>query len=128
MLIPELLLYIASKKIPILKKQKSLFYFSEINTRAIAYMTIDINRRLLVWYGFINILNTITQLNEQLPICLMNEHMLIVVYTSILHLSTWNYSTDITTLQALDHEIKNLLSNRFVQFYHNPLADQFQVN
>ncbi len=47
--------------------------FSEINTRAVAYMTIDINRRLLIWYGFINILNTITQLNEQLPICLMNE-------------------------------------------------------
>jgi hypothetical protein len=36
-------------------------------------MTIDINRRLLVWYGYINILNTITQLNDQLPICIMNE-------------------------------------------------------
>lgn len=36
-------------------------------------MAIDINRRLLIWYGFINILNTITQLSEQLPISLMNE-------------------------------------------------------
>ena len=36
-------------------------------------MTIDINRRLLSYYGYINILNTITQLNEQLPIRLMNE-------------------------------------------------------
>lgn len=36
-------------------------------------MTIDINRRLLIYYGYLNILNTITQLNEQLPICIMNE-------------------------------------------------------
>jgi hypothetical protein len=50
-----------------------MFYFSEINSRAMAYMTIDINRRLLVRYNFINVLNTITQLNEQLPIYLMNE-------------------------------------------------------
>jgi hypothetical protein len=53
--------------------------------------------------------------------------MLIVIYTNILYLSTWTYSTDITTLNALDHQIKNLLRNRFAQFYHNPLADQFQV-
>ncbi|CAF1150239.1 unnamed protein product [Adineta steineri] len=98
-----------------------------VNTRAIAYMTIDINRRLLIWYGFINILNTITQLNQQLPICLMNEHMLIVIYTTILYLSTWNYSTETTTLQALDHQIKSLLRNRFAQFYHNPLLDQFHT-
>jgi hypothetical protein len=63
----------------ILGKNKSLksflkiFYFSELNTRAVAYMTIDINRRLLIHYGYINILNTITQLNEQLPIFEMNE-------------------------------------------------------
>ncbi len=44
-----------------------------MNTRAVAYMTIDINRRLLIHYGYINILNTITQLNEQLPIFEMNE-------------------------------------------------------
>jgi hypothetical protein len=36
-------------------------------------MTIDINRRLLTRYSFINVLNTITQLNNQLPECLMNE-------------------------------------------------------
>ena len=36
-------------------------------------MTIDINRRLLIRHNFINVLNTITQLSEQLPICLMNE-------------------------------------------------------
>jgi len=36
-------------------------------------MSIDINRRLLIRYSFINVLNTITKLNEQLSICLMNE-------------------------------------------------------
>ena len=36
-------------------------------------MTIDMNRRLLMYYGYMNILNTITQLNEQLPMCVMNE-------------------------------------------------------
>jgi len=52
-------------------------------------MTIDINRRLLVWYGYINILNTITQLNDQLPICIMNEvkrNNLFFVFTLIVHL------------------------------------------
>lgn len=56
-----------------LKSFLKIFYFSELNTRAVAYMTIDINRRLLIHYGYINILNTITQLNEQLPIFEMNE-------------------------------------------------------
>ncbi|CAF1045110.1 unnamed protein product [Adineta ricciae] len=99
---------------------------SGINTRAIGYMAIDINRRLLIWYGFINILNTITQLSEQLPISLMNEHMLILIYTTILYLSTWTYSSDLTSLQAIDHQIKSFLSNRFLNFYHNPLTEQFQ--
>lgn len=36
-------------------------------------MTIDINRRLISYFGYMNILNTITQLNEQLPIHVMNE-------------------------------------------------------
>ena len=36
-------------------------------------MSTDINRRLFIRYSFINVLNTITKLNEQLPICLMNE-------------------------------------------------------
>lgn len=54
--------------------RKSIFCrCSEIDTRTVAYMTIDINRRLLIWYGFINILNTITQLNEQLPVCVLTE-------------------------------------------------------
>ena len=48
-------------------------FFSDVDTRALAYMTIDINRRVMIWYGFINILNTLTQLNEQLSICLLNE-------------------------------------------------------
>lgn len=59
------------------KKNKShyleIFHFSDINTRVLAYMTIDINRRLLIYYGYINVLDTITQLNEQLPLRLMNE-------------------------------------------------------
>ena len=45
----------------------------ENDTRAISYMTIDVNRRLFIWYGFINVLNTITQLNDQLPVCVLNE-------------------------------------------------------
>ncbi|CAF2477844.1 unnamed protein product [Rotaria sp. Silwood2] len=98
-----------------------------INTRAVAYMTIDINRCLLMSYGFINVLNTITQLNEQLPTCVMNEFMLMVIYTVILHLSSWTYSPDITTLQTLDHQIKHLLGNIFARFYHNPLSDQFHT-
>lgn len=53
--------------------------------------------------------------------------MLFIIYKSILYLLTWNYSPDITTLQILDHQIKNLLRNRFAHFYHNPLLDQFQV-
>jgi len=36
-------------------------------------MTIDINRRLLISHGYMNILNTITQLNEQLPLYMINE-------------------------------------------------------
>ena len=36
-------------------------------------MTIDINRRLLSYYGYMNVLYTITQLNEQLPLRLMSE-------------------------------------------------------
>lgn len=39
----------------------------------ISYMTIDINRRLLILFEHINILNTIAQINEQLPVCLINE-------------------------------------------------------
>jgi len=54
--------------------------------------------------------------------------MLSVIYSSILYLCTWSYSLDITTLQALDNQVRNLLSNRFAQFYHNPLGDQFQVD
>jgi hypothetical protein len=53
--------------------------------------------------------------------------MLINIYKSILYLVTWNYSPDITTIQTLDHQIKSLLRNRFVQFYHNPILEQFQV-
>ncbi len=53
--------------------------------------------------------------------------MLFVIYKTILYLLTWNYSSDITSLQTLDHQVKNLLRNRFTQFYHNPLLDQFQV-
>ncbi|CAF3403952.1 unnamed protein product [Rotaria socialis] len=70
----------------------------EINTRAFEYMTIDINRYLLNKHGYINILNTITQLNEQLPICLVNDHVLITVYTVILHLSAWTYPSDMTSM------------------------------
>lgn len=51
----------------------ALVLFSDVDTRALAYVTIDINRRVMIWYGFINILNTLTQLNEQLSICLLNE-------------------------------------------------------
>jgi hypothetical protein len=54
--------------------------------------------------------------------------MLFVIYKTILYLLTWNYLSDITTLETLDHQVKNLLGNRFTQFYHNPLLDQFQVN
>jgi hypothetical protein len=54
--------------------------------------------------------------------------MLSAIYSTMLYLCTWTYSLDITTLQALDDQVKNLLSNRFAQFYHNPLADQFQVD
>lgn len=36
-------------------------------------MSIDVNRRLSIGYGFINVLNTMSKLNEQLPIYLMNE-------------------------------------------------------
>jgi len=54
--------------------------------------------------------------------------MLIVIYKTILYLLTWDYSSDITTLQTLDHQIKNLLSNRFADFNHNPVLEQFHVN
>lgn len=47
--------------------------FSEIDVRAIGYITIDINRRLLTRHDYINVLNTLTQLHEQLPVHLMNE-------------------------------------------------------
>ena len=47
--------------------------FSEIDVRAIGYITIDINRRLLTRQDYINVLNTLTQLHEQLPVPLMNE-------------------------------------------------------
>ncbi len=50
--------------------------------------------------------------------------MLIVIYKTILYLITWNYSPDITALQTLDHQIKNLL---FSQYNYNPLSNQFQV-
>ncbi len=53
--------------------------------------------------------------------------MLFVIYKTILYLLTWNYSPDITTIQTLDRQIKNILRNRFAQFYYNPLAEQFQV-
>ncbi len=54
--------------------------------------------------------------------------MLISVYKSILFLVTWNYSPDITTIQTLDRQVKSLLRNRFTQFYHNPILEQFQVS
>jgi hypothetical protein len=48
-------------------------YFSEINSRAIAYLSTDINRCVLLRDNHINVLATMTKLNEQLPIFLMNE-------------------------------------------------------
>lgn len=106
-------------------------------------MTIDINRLLISYYGYMNILNTITQLNEQLPIHLMNEvsgqitrerdfnllsqHMLGSIYKTMLYMVTWNYSPDVMTTRILDRQVKSLLQNRFLQFYHNPVLEQFQV-
>ncbi|CAF3418929.1 unnamed protein product [Rotaria socialis] len=98
----------------------------DINTRALAFMTVDINRRLLNRYSFINILNTIAQLNEQLSLSIMNEFMLTVIYTTMLHLKCWTYSPNISTLKALDNQVKNLFRNVFARFYHDPLLDQFE--
>lgn len=53
--------------------------------------------------------------------------MLVSIYKSMLYLVTWNYSSDLTTIQTLDQQVKSLLRNRFVQFYHNPILEQFQV-
>ncbi|CAF3141164.1 unnamed protein product [Rotaria sp. Silwood2] len=100
----------------------------EINTRAFAYMTIDINRYLLIQYTYINVLNTITRLNEQLPICLINDHVLIIVYTVILQLSTWICPSNIITLQGLNHEVHRILQNAFQGYFHNSLVDLFQVS
>ncbi|CAF3983211.1 unnamed protein product, partial [Rotaria magnacalcarata] len=98
---------------------------SDINTRALAFMTVDINRRLLNRYSFINILDTIAQLNEQLSLSIMNEFMLTVIYTTMLHLKCWTYSPNISTLKALDNQVKNLFRNVFARLYHDPLLDQF---
>ncbi|CAF3902640.1 unnamed protein product [Rotaria sordida] len=99
----------------------------EINTRAFAYITIDINRHLLKKYNHINVLNTITQLNEQLSICLINDHVLIVIYMVILHLSAWTYPSDIITLQGLNHQVHRILHNTFQGYFHNSLVDLLQT-
>jgi hypothetical protein len=53
--------------------------------------------------------------------------MLIFVYTVILYLSTWTYSSDTTTLKDLHQYVNGLLRNRFENYFHNPLADLYQV-
>ncbi|CAF3748010.1 unnamed protein product [Rotaria sp. Silwood1] len=98
----------------------------EINTRAFAYMIIDINRHLLIKYNYINVLNTITRLNEQLPICLINDHVLMVIYWVILHLSTWTYLSDIITLQGLNHQVHRILHNAYQGYFQNSLVNLFQ--
>ena len=70
---PVSLLFIPGKEASPLWASSPWLLSSEIDTRALAYMTIDVNRRLMIWYGFVNVLNTLSQLNEQLPICLLNE-------------------------------------------------------
>ncbi|UJR10008.1 hypothetical protein I4U23_014231 [Adineta vaga] len=96
-----------------------------IDTLAIAYMTSDINRRLLIRCGFINILNTITQLNKHLPICIMTEDVLMHVYLLILHLSAWTYSSDIVTFQGLNHQINRTLQCGFGSYYQNSIVELF---
>ena len=53
--------------------------------------------------------------------------MLIIIYKAILYLLTWNYTSEITTIETLDHYVKSLLGNRFTHFYFNPILEQFQV-
>ena len=75
----EVLLPISSRYIPrkdeffLLRRYSQDSSCSEIDVRAIAYMTIDINRRLLTRHDYINVLNTLTQLHEELPVHLINE-------------------------------------------------------
>ncbi|CAF1498050.1 unnamed protein product [Rotaria magnacalcarata] len=98
----------------------------EINTRAFEYMTIDINRYLLNKHGYINILNTITQLNEQLPICLVNDHVLITVYTVVLHLSAWTYPLDMTTMLSLCFHVDRSLNASVSGYFQTSIEDLFQ--
>lgn len=53
--------------------------------------------------------------------------MLMNIYVTILHLASWTYSPDISTLRMLDNQIKNMIRNLFARFYHDPLMEQFQV-
>lgn len=99
---------------------------SQINTRLISYLTIDINRQLLINYEYINILNTIKQINDQLSTCIINEHMLIVIYKTILYFLTWTYSSDITSMQRLNAYSRSLLANRASNTYYNRLYELFQ--
>ncbi|CAF0957976.1 unnamed protein product [Adineta ricciae] len=97
-----------------------------IDTPAIAYMAIDINRRLLHRYGFINVPNTITQLDKQLPTCTMTSEVLKIVYMAILHLSAWTYSPDVVTFQGLNEEISRLLQTRVGSYYQNSFVEMLQ--
>ncbi|CAF4103360.1 unnamed protein product, partial [Adineta steineri] len=98
-----------------------------VNIPAVAYMTIDINRRLSMRYSFINILKTITELNTQLPMSIMNKDLLIVVYTVILHLSAWIYSSDTMTLQGINHQVTRILQTKFGTYFHDSILELFEA-
>lgn len=118
---------------------------SGIAPSAVAYMAIDINRRLLGKYSFVNVLQTVTLLNQQLPARIMNEvrHssgpcgstesicfqlLLTTVYKVILHLSAWTYSSEPMGLAGLDDLVNRMLRSRVGSAYQNVMVALAQVS
>ena len=78
---PGALLYIQNTIIAQEKTQRSsensvnpvVLHTNQLDDRTIAYLSIDINHRLLVSHHFINVLRVIKNLDDQFPIDVMRE-------------------------------------------------------
>lgn len=51
-----------------------------------------------------------------------------MVYGVILHLVTWTYPSDVTSLQSLNHQVNRIFQNIFKGYFRNSLEGLFNVS
>lgn len=100
---------------------------NDVDHRALTYLLIDLNRRLLISYGFINILRTFKMMKDQKRKFKLNRTVLINTYRTLLHFLAWDFSGDITDMKSLNNRMKNFLSDRFSFYHYNPVRENYRV-